>query len=104
MKQELTTATLRHVPFIKQGPCAVACICFHLLNRPYPSSHFHFTDNACYFVVQVTEMHAMLGEMYHKGPIGVSFVLKPARNTHVFDDVRAEAVGCGSSIYGLRAV
>jgi len=36
----------------------------------------------------------MLGEICSNSPIGVSFVLKPAQNTHVFDDVRAEAVGC----------
>jgi hypothetical protein len=40
-------------------------------------------------------MHAILGEIRSKSPIGVSFVLKTAQNTHVFDDVRAEAVGCG---------
>ena len=47
----------------------------------------------------------MLGEICSKSLLGVSFVLKVAQNTHVFDDVRAQAVGCMSKyIYELRAV
>ena len=47
----------------------------------------------------------MLGKICSKSFLGVSFVLKVASNTHVFDDVRAQAVGCLSKyIYELRAV
>ena len=46
----------------------------------------------------------MLGKICQESLVGVSFTLSAARNTHLFDDVRAEAEGYMSSIYELRAV
>ena len=47
----------------------------------------------------------MLGKTCSKSPLGVSFVLKVAHNTHLFDYVRAQAVGYMSKYKSeLRAV
>ena len=49
--------------------------------------------------------HAMLGKICQESLVGVSFTLSAARNTHLFDDVRAQAVGYMSKYKSeLRAV
>lgn len=105
MKQELTTARFRHVSFIhhKRRPvCRIRM--FPLPQSALSAFALSFHRQLMLFLRLGPQEHAMLGEIRQKSSIGVSFVRKPAHNTHVFDVVRAEAVGCRSSIYGLRAV